>query len=178
MTLQVIRHPMITGDPNISIEDILIALRVCSQNCGVEALAKPPTWKEKWLNARMNWNDTLIAKVVIDFKEYIEAYSTQPKIWSKESEEKTVEFRKQKIPEQLLITTLLIRKTTLTEEEVWNMPIGKIAWYATSLAYIEGADIDTITTEDEAKMDTEAKELAEFNKRELAKIKGQQARPK
>jgi hypothetical protein len=169
---------MIVNDPNIDIEDVIIAMRVCSGNNGIEALAKPPTWREKWLHAKMAWNTDLLASTVLGFKEYIEAYSTQPKVWKKDDEEKKIEMRKQKIPDQLLLAALLIKNTTLTEEEVWTMPIGKASWYVTALAYLEGADIDTISTEDEKKMEREVSELAKFQAAELAKIKEQQGRPR
>lgn len=182
MTLQVIRHPMIVDDPNIDIEDVIIAMRVCSGDNGIEALAKPPTWREKWLHAKMLWSAELLSETVLGFKEYIEAYSTQPKIWKKEDDDKKIEMRKAKIPDQLLLATLLIKNTTLTEEEVWSMPLGKASWYVTALAFLEGADIDTISTEDEKKMDREKDELANFQAtelaKELAKIKGQQGRPR
>ena len=182
MTLQVIRHPMLMDDPNIDVEDVLIAMRVCSGHNGIESLAHPPTWREKWLNAKMAWNAELIADTVLGFKEYTEAYSTQPKVWKTEDEEKKIEIKKQKIPEQLLLATLLIKNTTLTEEEVWTMPIGKASWYVTALAFLEGADIDTISTEDERKMDREKDDLASFQAtelaKELAKFKEQQGRPR
>jgi len=53
-----------------------------------------------------------------------------------------------------------------------------VSWYATAVAVLEGVDVQTISTEDEAKFDADKAELERFQKVQLAKIKAQMANGK
>jgi hypothetical protein len=169
MTLQAIESPFFCEGKEAEVEDIIIAYRVCSGYDGIMSMQKPPTWKEKWFNARMTVSPAFCSKAIEEFQSYVEHYCTQPKLWEKDKGEN--DKHKEKVPAQLLMTTLILRRTNISEQEVWRMPIGKMSWYCTALGYLEGADIAIISTEDEEKMDAEREELLRFQQGELAKHK-------
>ena len=178
LTLQSIEHPLVTAGAIPEPDDVVIALRICSSDLGIAAIEQKPTLKEKWLNAKMIASPLFMSRVIVDFVGYTEMYSSVPKLWEKPEDGESIDIRKNKVPEVLLLTALLIRKTTITEPEVWTMPIGKLSWYATALAVLEGANVDTISTEDEKKFESEQAELARFQAGELAKAKQMMANGK
>jgi len=120
----------------------------------------------------------VMARCILGFIQYTELYSSSPKVWEKPPKEGSIDVRKAKMPEMLMLAALLLRKMNIREEEVWTMPIGKVSWYATAVGVLEGVDIETISTEDEAKFDGEREELERFSKEQLAKIKAQMANGK
>jgi hypothetical protein len=171
MTLQAIESPFFVEgkESEMEVEDIIIAFRVCSGYDGIMAMKKPPTWKEKWFNARMTVSPAYCNLAIEEFQSYVEHYCTQPKLWEKDKDPS--EKIKEKVPAQLLMTTLMLRRTNLSEQEVWRMPIGKMSWYCTALGYLEGVDVSVISTDEEEKMDLEREQLLRFQQRELAKHK-------
>jgi hypothetical protein len=169
MTLQAIESPFFVETEPCEVEDIIIAYRVCSGYDGIMSMKKPPTLKEKWFNARMTVSPAYCEKAITDFTAYVEQYCVQPKLWTKEKNDG--EKQKERVPAQLLMASLLLRKTNISEQEVWRMPIGKMSWYCTALGYLEGADISVITTTDEEAMDTEKEELLRFTRSQELKHK-------
>lgn len=178
MTLQSIKHPFVTGDGIPEPDDIVLALRICSSDLGIKAVEAKPTWKEKWFNGRMMANPELMARAILGFTNYTELYSSSPKVWEKPPEAGSIDVRKAKMPEILMLAALLMRKMHIREEEVWTMPIGRLSWYATAVAVLEGVNVETISTDDEQKFDAEREELERFSKEQLAKVKAQMANGK
>lgn len=175
ITLQSINHPFVTENAVPEPDDVVLALRICSSDLGIAAIETKATWSEKWLNGKMIASPLLMAKVIAEFVRYTELYSTNPKVWEKEQDKGSIDVRKEKIPDILMLVSILISKTTLTENEVWTMPIGKVSWYATAVAVMEGANVETISTSDEIKFEEEKAELARFQQEQLAKIQKQMA---
>lgn len=170
MTLQAIESPFMVESKPLDIDDIVIAFRVCSGYDGIMSMKTPPTWKEKWFNARLTVSPAFCNKAVEEFQAYVECYCTNPKVWEKDKDPKEKE-KKEGIPPSLLMATMMLRRTNITEQEVWRMPIGKMSWYCTALGYLEGADITVISTDEEEQMDSERDALAKFQQQELAKYK-------
>lgn len=167
MTLQAIDHPLVHNrvpEP----DELVMAYRVCSSHDGIEALKNPPTLKEKWFNARMVASPAYHAESLSAFMKYCEDYSSQPKYWEKADEN---EIKKESIPSQLLMVSILLCKTSLTEEEIWRMPIGKLAWYGTAVSVIEGGDIETLSTEIEENAERDLAFLRKLEAEQLAKHK-------
>jgi hypothetical protein len=159
-------------------DDVVLALRICSSDLGIAAMESKATWGEKWLNGKMIASPHLMAKTIAEFVRYTELYSSTPKVWEKNEDKGSIDIRKEKIPDILMLVGLLICKTTLREEDVWTMPIGKISWYATAVAVMEGANVETISTADEIKFEAEKEALARYEKEQLAKFKGDRANRK
>lgn len=57
---------------------------------------------------------------------------------------------KERLPWILAIATNLLHSTSLAEEAVWFMPLGKALWYHAAIAVREGANLDILSTEEEA----------------------------
>lgn len=178
LTLQSIEHPLVTGKGYPEPDDVVLALRICSSDLGIKAIEAKPTWKEKWLNGKMMASPEVMARTIVQFLNYTELYSTSPKVWEKPPEAGSIDVRKAKMPEVLLLAALLLRKMNISEDEVWRMPIGKVSWYATAIAVLEGVNVETISTDDEQKFDAEREELERFSKEQLAKVKAQMANGK
>ncbi len=178
ITLQSINHPFVTEGAVPEPDDVVLALRICSSDLGIASIEAKATWGEKWLNGKMIASPLLMSKTIAEFVRYTELYSSTPKVWEKDKGKDSIDIRKEKIPDILMLVGLLICKTTLTEEDVWTMPIGKVSWYATAVAVMEGADVETISTADEMKFDSEKEELVRFQKEQLAKIKNEMANRK
>lgn len=178
MVLQSIEHPFITGKNIPEPDDVVLALRICSSDLGIKAIEAKPTFKEKWLNGKMMASPTIHARAILAFINYTEMYSSSPKVWEKPPEAGQIDVRKAKMPEILMLAALLLRKMQITEAEVWSMPIGRVSWYATAVAALEGVNVETISTEDEKKFDAEREELERFSKEQLAKVKAQMANGK
>jgi len=178
ITLQSINHPFVTDGMVPEPDDVVLALRICSSDLGIAAMESKATWGEKWLNGKMIASPHLMAKTIAEFVRYTELYSSTPKVWEKNEDKGSIDIRKEKIPDILMLVGLLICKTTLREEDVWTMPIGKISWYATAVAVMEGANVETISTADEIKFEAEKEALARYEKEQLAKFKGDRANRK
>lgn len=177
LTLQGIKHPLVTEGLPVKPEDLSLAFRICSSSDGIMAIKAKPTLREKWFNARVTISPVYFEMMIKEFTNYVELYSTPPKVWNKTDtlkagEKSEVIVKKEKIPSVIMMIGFLLRKTSIPERDLWMMPVGKLSWYATALAVVEGADIDILTTQDEDKMDDEMASLIAFQKAELAKIKG------
>jgi hypothetical protein len=177
LTLQVVDSPFVEDKnvKDISIEDFLIVLRICSSHSGVEALKDKPTLRERWLYYKYFIYPEDLKKDLEDFAEYIVCYTETPKIWVKEGNgNKNLEKIKEKVPNALNMCSMLLSKTNLQQDEIWRMPIGKVYWYSVGVAIIEGAEIETISTDDEDSFDSELQKLTEMQnalKEALAKTK-------
>lgn len=167
MTLQAIEHPLVNNKLPQP-DEVVMAYRICSSHDGIESLKRPPTWKEKWFNARMTASPSYHAESLAAFMKYCEDYSSQPKYWEKDKED---EIKKESIPNQLLMVSILLCKTSLREEEIWTMPIGKLAWYGTAVSVVEGGDIETLSTEIEENAERDLASLRKFEAEQLAKYK-------
>lgn len=90
------------------------------------------------------------------FVDYLEEHSSSPKFWNRVDEH----FNRAAIPWQLNVASSILRQTSLSEREVWLMPLGRALWYATALARQEGCDLDVLTTQDEELLDAIGKEAS------------------
>lgn len=88
------------------------------------------------------------------FVDYLEDHSSSPKFWNRVEEQ----INREAIPWPLDVASSILRQTSLSEAEVWAMPLGRALWYATALARQEGCDLDVLTTQDEELLDSISKE--------------------
>ena len=73
---------------------------------------------------------------------YLHDYISFPEIWESSDSDK-----KLNTPWILSKAILLLSKTSLTKDEIWNMPLGELVWYVASFAEQEG--LLEIQSEDE-----------------------------
>lgn len=164
MTLEVIDSPITKGSTSgrISPDDIMFAIRVCSGYEGINALKAKATWREKWVSYKLTNNNDYSLEALSKFAEYIKLYCEMPKVWNSDTQSDNKEIRKEKIPASLQVASFLLKNTTLSEQEIWRMPIGKCYWYVISIGMLEGSKVETISTEDEDKMDSELEQLTKL----------------
>jgi hypothetical protein len=170
VTLQVFNSPIVLTEKSLQPEDLAIAIRVCSGYEGIMSLEKKPTLKEKWFNYKLANNPDFLEKCTKEFANYIKCYCEAPKLWDggDEGSGKT----KEKMPSHLALAVFLMKYTSLTENEIWRMPLGRAYWYTVAIGINEGGKLEVISTEDEEKMDSEMEQLMKLQA-ELSKSQGE-----
>jgi hypothetical protein len=83
-------------------------------------------------------------------------FSHGPKFWNRMEGN----LSRESVPWVLDVVATLLRNTSLSEDKVWAMPMGRALWYFTALRKQEGADLDVLTTDEERLLDELAQEEA------------------
>lgn len=168
--LEAIESPMFTGKGPVTStpEDLLVFLRVCSSVHPSEAFRKPSI-ADRWNIARMTISSEYLYTQISKCVDYMHTCSSVPRVYRKEDGTST---KKENIPGPLSIATGLMSRIGFSKDEAWDCTIGQGIWYLTAYAESEGVDVKILTTQDEAKADSEREELERFQNEVLAKIKG------
>lgn len=128
----------------ISKKDLELAVVICSEDSDIlNALEK--------INSPKNFPMRLYGfkRGLTAFLGYLTDFLAFPELWDR-SDGKTA----LNSPWILSKATLLLSKTTLTREEIWNMPLGELMWYIACFAEQEG--IAEIQSEEEQEAIAEA----------------------
>ena len=127
---------LINGDEvEITSQDLQLAVIVCSSDDPIKALRKNAFGNVlfRFYNYKRN---------LTKFLSYLHDYISFPEIWENSDSDK-----KLNTPWILSKAILLLSKTSLTKDEIWNMPLGELVWYVASFAEQEG--LLEIQSEDE-----------------------------
>jgi hypothetical protein len=161
--LTALDSPFATGKMNgVTPEDILVFLRICSEEHPSLAFRKPTLrdrWRVAWLQSNIDYFFDVIRKIMV----YIHDCCSAPMFYTKDEKG---EKRKETVPMPLSMATALMCRFGMDEERAWNTPVGQAIWYITTFSIAEGAEIKIMTTEDEQK--------AEFEKNFLEKLRDEQ----
>jgi hypothetical protein len=154
--LQAIGSPFLEPDKEIKIEDLIIALKVCSG----ESLDRAK-FSDYWSAIKL----TLFKDVRINaFKAFIDYSMTNPS-WPKFYENsKNSSGSSTGLPWELSVIANLTRNG-ISYEEALNMPEASAMWLSTAFGIQAGAKLDLLTTDDEALID----HLAKLRDKELKK---------
>jgi len=168
MTLTALGSPIVEGDgPRVKPEDIVIFVRVCAAKDAFVALDKPSLW-DKWCHARMEVDTTYYFDQLMAINAYIRTCNTMPNTYTKEDGE---EKKKENVPVVLGLATSLMSKLNFTKDEAWDCTVGQAVWYLTAYSIGEGADVKIISTQDEAKMESEKEFLVRMQKQARERLK-------
>ncbi len=148
-----------------SFEDLIIALRVCSTKSWVN-LSKI-SLIDKIKISRIKYDLVYQINAFKDFQTYFSESASAPKLWSSSSDGNISVTNNEKIPNTIVMVILMMAKLGFTEDEAWNMPLGKVAWYSTAFSFIEGGDISTISTEIEESAERESDKLKKFQEEQI-----------
>lgn len=121
----------------------------------------------------------VIKKITLYIKEYtnVPSFRIKSKIdeVNKFAREQESVVKERTVPEMMTMMCLCMQKVNLSEEEVMTMPLGKVAWYAATIAIIEGGDVqieETLDKEDaelvKKAMDEHAHEFAKKLREDMA----------
>lgn len=169
ITLEAIGSPLLTGQM-VSPTDLIIALKICSSKDWKTAL-KPLSIFDKFKFSGIMYDAVEQARVILEFKVYLSESTSGPKTWKKQNNNEVVqEAETPPISESIQAVSTLISKFGFTEEQAWNMAIGKAGWYITAYSISEGAEIQTITTTQEEKEFDDKKRMSEIEKNMLNDI--------
>jgi hypothetical protein len=146
--LQAIRSPFLEPDKEIKIEDLIIALKVCSG----ESLDRAK-FSDYWSAIKL----TLFKDVRVSaFKAFIDYSMTNPS-WPKfYDNNKNSNGSSTGLPWELSVIANLTRNG-ISYEEALNMPEASAIWLSTAFSMHAGAKLDLLTTDDEALIDHLAK---------------------
>lgn len=151
--LEAINSPFCYEDRPFSFTDLAVAVRICSSSDPFAPL-EPPSWLDRVRYWRATLDPAFFRESSQRFVDYLEDHSSSPKFWNRIDEQ----FNREAIPWPLNVAASILRQTSMSEAEVWSMPLGRALWYATALARQDGCDLDVLTTQDEELLDSISKE--------------------
>lgn len=149
LLLKAIDSPFLRMDGIIRPADLLAAVAACRNRFGLPVKIRPG-WKDIFWKIRMTRNPKLFRKQAGRFSLWLESHSSSPRFWEIVSGgPKTRDFTG---PQILTLIVPLFMKTSMSEEYVWNMSIGRVQWLNSVIQEIEGSDrrflFDSDLTED------------------------------
>jgi hypothetical protein len=136
--LEFYENPLITGGEAVP-KDVLEAIQVCRAT-----YPNPPKRETIWTKIRIlisSWDQEEEAK---RFTNYVEDYLAFPEFWDKEDEGAKSGGG---APDTLTMAVQLM-ELGFSEEDTWNMALGKMYWYGAATALLKGADLDFVTEEE------------------------------
>jgi hypothetical protein len=157
------------GSREPSITDLIIALKICSSKDWRD-IGKTTIF-EKIKISRIMYDISYQALVFKDFVSYITDSMSAPKLWQNDKQKEQNISNKSSMPVSLVMATILMSKIGFSEEEAWSMPVGRAVWYSTAYSYLEGADIETISTSEEERSQDDLEMLIKYTKEQEQKYK-------
>lgn len=156
LVLEAIGSPLVAGGAPFTMADLLVAVRICSAADPFAPLPAP-TWLDRVRFWRGSFAPAWFRRQSEAFVAYMDDHASLPRFWQRSGEFTA----KESVPWTLEIASALLRHTSLSERAVWMMPIGRAFWYYTALRRQEGADVEVLTTEEEALLDELARDIAQ-----------------
>ena len=157
--LAAINSPFLEPDKEIKIEDLIIALKICSG----ESLDRAK-WSDYWTAIKLSLFKDTRANA---FKAFVN-YSMTNDSWPKFYENNKSSGSSSGLPWELSVIANLCRNG-ISYEEALNMPEASAIWLSTAFSMHSGAKLDLLTTDDEALIDHLAKLRDEEIKKQQTK---------
>jgi hypothetical protein len=146
--LEAIGSPFLEPDKEIKIEDLIIALKVCSG----ESLDKAKL-SDYWSAIKLSLFEDVRVSAFKAFIDYSMTNPSWPKFYDKT---KNSSGSSTGLPWQLSVIANLTRNG-ISYEEALNMPEASAIWLSTAFSIHAGAKLELLTTDDEALIDHLAK---------------------
>lgn len=147
--LEAIDSPLLSSEGNFTFSDLLVAAEVCSMRNPLGPLPGPKltdVFRARRSRRRPDWFEHEGRK----FAAYLEDYCASPQFWEKNDPSQ----KRNGVPWPLRVVCILMRYGHLDPQRVWTMPFGQALWYYTALSIQEGSDLDILTTEEEALLES------------------------
>lgn len=149
--LQHIASPLFLTSKRIEIQDVEIAVIICSSSSSEEILAKlnPSSFWQRHLRKRWHRRNRRedLGRIVKQFLAYQDDYCSLPQLFTKD------ENRDEKLPWLLLYTTGLIKATGWNLEKVLALPLGQVIWLNIAFGYLASGETSVISDRERAAMD-------------------------
>lgn len=147
--LEGIGSPFVREDAQLTIPDLIIALKVCG-----DELIDRPTLRDKWLGLRLALSDDLFRRGCRAMVQHLDTPKAFPRFWERDEKKSG---GASSIPWQLNIIATLV-KGGVSYEDALLMPEARAVWLASVFSIHQGAKLEILTTDDEDLIDQLAKE--------------------
>lgn len=141
-----IESPFVEDEREITVPDLLIALKVCS-----ETPIGKPTLRDIWLGFRLTRDKARFARACKDLVGHMDTSEAWPKFYEKKNEMKGGSSGT--VPWPLSIVANLT-KHGISYQDALQMPEAKAIWLSTVFAIHDGAKLDILSTADEELIDS------------------------
>jgi len=146
--MQSIDSPLLSLEKNVTISDFEIAVLICRSSFGdslidiintESTVPKLKNWLWHKINTRRN-----LALEMRKWVAYQNDYISLPTLWERNNSNTD---QQSNIPFEfyLLISSKVIQYTGWSEQVVYNMPIGKLVWYAMTMDYIKTGETSVMS---------------------------------
>lgn len=142
--LEGIESPFLKEDVEISDQDIILALKVCSD----EAIGDP-TLADIWLGVKLQLSKDYRKRAALAIVRHISTQVNFPKFWER-TDRKT--YGASNVPWQLTILANLV-KNGIGYSEALTMPEAKAVWLSAVFNIQAGAKLEFLSTDDEELID-------------------------
>jgi hypothetical protein len=152
--LQHLESPLIQTDKPATIEDLELAVIVCSSLSNEEILAKLSTPALLSLERlkRLMWHRSNrkadLKAELLKFIAYQDDYCSLPAFMGNDGN--TID---EKLPWLLLYQAALIKSTGWSEQEVVTMPLGKVVWLNTAFGYLNSGECSVVSDKEAKAME-------------------------
>lgn len=170
LNLSAVNSPYVTGQVPTARETVLF-LKYCSSDC--ESIIDTPSinFFDMLAYAKIRYQPMFHAHVIQCIVNYIKEHSSGPdyRISSTVKGKKDIILSNNSLPEMLFLISACMAKLHMTEKQVMEMPIGRLAWYSAAITALEGADV-RINPEEE-NLASEVGMLLEWEKNQAEKLR-------
>ena len=143
--LEAIDSPFMSQERELTVPDLLIALRICSET-GISTLGL----RERWLAYRLTQDQERFQTACKAFVGYMDGADTWPRFYEKKDAQSG---GGNTVPWHLLVLCNLIRHG-ISYENALQMPEARAIWLSTGFALSDGAKLEVLTTDDEELIDS------------------------
>lgn len=165
-----VESPFVTGQVP-SARDTVAFLKFCSSDC--ESIIDMPivTLYDIVAYARLKYDPMFHVSTIKAICNYMKEQTGGPvyRIAFSNKAKSKVLVSDNGIPEMLTLVSACMAKLHMTEKEAFNMPIGRLCWYAASISALEGADVRV--SEEEENTLSEMNKLIEWEKEQAEKLR-------
>lgn len=145
------------ADGVIRPSDLLAAVAACRNTFGAPIKLKP-TFRDLFWRLRMDRNTALFERATRAFAAWMAAHSSGPRFWKIISGGPSM--RELTGPDILTLVVPVIMKTGISENDVWNMSLGRLQWMSAEISEIEGSTLKFLF-DDDLSDDEEEEQLTE-----------------
>jgi hypothetical protein len=124
-------------ESEITRRDLELVVLVCSAKCDILTALSKANYIQNWYIKFHSFKSASTK-----FLSYLSDYVALPELWENGESEVVLNS-----PWILSKATLLLSKTSMTSDEIWNMPLGELLWYCAAFAEQEG--VAQIQSDDE-----------------------------
>jgi hypothetical protein len=149
LTLETLGSPLLVEDAPFTAADLCLAVRVCAMPDPLRPVPRPGC-RDRLQFWRCTFQAGYFERESWAFLDYLGDHCAVPQFW----ESADPMPARSSIAWVLEVAAALLRHTSLNEREVWSLPVGRACWYYTVLSRQTGADLDVLSTEEEAFLDS------------------------